>query len=66
MSVKLFLPPLSRRRSTAWGVSDLDRNSSSPEEGLSERVEVSEPDGTSNRQNACNPKKLVGRDQQFK
>jgi hypothetical protein len=50
VSVKLFLPPWSRRRWMACGHRSVDRNSSSPEEGLSERVEVSEPDGTPNRQ----------------
>jgi hypothetical protein len=37
-----------------------------PREGLSERVEVSEPDDTSNRRNATTCKKVVERINTFK
>ena len=60
VSIKLYLPPLiTRHQTSACGRHSLDQNSSSPQEGLFERVEVSEPVGTPNRHNALNPARKV-------
>jgi hypothetical protein len=60
VSIKLYLPPLiTRHQTSACGRHSLDQNSSSPQEGLFERVEVSEPVGTPNRQNALQSGKKV-------